>query len=363
MKKKILIVVGTRPNIIKITQFKKLAVLDHPSLEIKIIHTGQHSNDKMSTVFFDELDVHPDFYIHLNSVTPLSQIGEIISKMEEVIQSYKPDLLLVVGDVNSTFAAAVTANRMSVKLAHVESGLRSNDRTMPEEINRILTDDLADYFFVTEQSGLDNLLREGKKKESVFMVGNTMIDTLVAFSDAIQSSPVLRKLNINPGAYVLMTMHRPSNVDTFEGLRKIIDLISELSSRYQVIFPIHPRTSGNLKKFGLQGILEKNTKIILTEPLDYFSFQKLILESVMVITDSGGVQEETTFRNIPCFTLRPNTERPVTITEGSNELLPFDVKLICERVFGEKKSGRIPSLWDGKATVRILDLIDSKILV
>ncbi len=362
MQKKILIVVGTRPNIIKVTQFKKVARRLHPSLEIKIVHTGQHSNDKMSTVFFQELDVHPDIFIRLNATTALSQVGEIIARMEEVINTEQPDLLLVVGDVNSTLAAAITANRLSVKLTHIESGLRSHDRTMPEEINRILTDDLADYFFVTEQSGLDNLLKEGKKKECIFMVGNTMIDTLVAFDDAIDASTILKDLQLSHQNYILMTMHRPSNVDTLEGLNNIVTLIRELTARYNIVFPIHPRTSNNLQKFGLLDNLKKNKRVILTEPQDYFSFQKLILESAKVITDSGGVQEETTFRGIPCFTLRPNTERPITITLGSNELLPFNVKLICERVFQEKSKGVIPSLWDGKATERILELIDSKIL-
>lgn len=362
MKKKVLVVVGTRPNIIKVTQFKKLAVTDFPSVEIKIVHTGQHSNEKMSTVFFDELNVHPDFFIHLSAPTTLSQVGEIMAKMEEVLNSYKPDLLIVVGDVNSTMAAAITANRLGIKLAHVESGLRSFDRGMPEEINRIVTDDLADYFFVTEQSGIDNLLKEGKKKENIFLVGNTMIDTLVAFMDSINSSPILGKLGIIPQSYVLMTMHRPSNVDTAEGLKNILDLITELTTRYTVVFPIHPRTSNNLTKFGLMNGLENNKKVILTEPQDYFSFQKLIKESARVITDSGGVQEETTFTQVPCFTLRPNTERPITITVGSNELLPFNVKLITERVFSEKKKGGIPDLWDGKSTQRILEIIDRKIL-
>lgn len=362
MKKKVLIVVGTRPNIIKITQFKKLAELHFPSLEIKIVHTGQHSNEKMSTVFFDELNVHPDFFIHLTAITPLSQVGEIITKMEDVLNSYKPDMLLVVGDVNSTMAAAITANRMGIKLAHVESGLRSFDRTMPEEINRIITDDLADYFFVTEQSGVDNLLKEGKSEKQIFLVGNTMIDTLVAFNGPINSSTILEKLSIVPQSYVLMTMHRPSNVDTPEGLKNILDLINELVAKYSVVFPIHPRTANNLAKFGLMQGLENNKKVILTEPQDYFSFQKLIKESAKVITDSGGVQEETTFMKVPCFTLRPNTERPITIIVGSNELLPFNVKLIMERVLADKKRGDIPPLWDGRSTHRILELIDRKIL-
>jgi len=363
MRKKVLIVIGTRPNIIKVTQFRKLAEQLYPGLELRIVHTGQHSNDKMSTVFFQELKVVPDFYLELKSPTPLSQIGEIMTQLETTLSVYKPDLLLVVGDVNSTVAAAFTANRMGVKLAHVESGLRSDDRSMPEEINRILTDDLADYFFVTEPSGMENLVREGKKKSNIFMVGNTMIDTLVAFDSSIRSSGILETLRLQPGKYVLMTMHRPSNVDTREGLSKIIELISALTDRYDVVFPIHPRTANNLRNFGLMQGLEANKKVVLTEPQDYFSFQKLLLESAKVITDSGGVQEETTFRKVPCFTLRPNTERPVTLTTGSNELLPFDVRLICERLFAEKKKAGIPDLWDGQSTRRILEIIDKKILV
>ncbi len=362
MKKKILIVVGTRPNIIKVTQFRKVAEQYYPGLELKIIHTGQHSNDKMSTVFFEELKVFPDFYLELTASTPLSQIGEIMSKLEVTLQSYQPDLLLVVGDVNSTVAAAFAANRLGVKLAHVESGLRSYDRGMPEEINRILTDDLADYFFVTEPSGMENLLKEGKDNAAVFMVGNTMIDTLVAFDDSIRSCDILRRLKISPGAYVLVTMHRPSNVDTPEGLNKIIELISAVTKQYSVVFPVHPRTLNNLQRFGLTDRLEKNKKVVLTGPQDYFSFQKLLLDSAKVITDSGGVQEETTFRKVPCFTLRPNTERPVTIREGSNELLPFDVKQICERLFAPQKKSAVPALWDGQSTRRILEAIATVIL-
>lgn len=362
MKKKVLIVVGTRPNIIKVTQFKKVAESSHPSLEIKIVHTGQHSNEKMSTVFFDKLNVHPDFFINLTATTPLSQIGEIITEMEKVLNTYQPDMLLVVGDVNSTVAAALTANRMNIKLAHVESGLRSDDRSMPEEINRIITDDLADYFFVTEQSGLDNLLKEGKKSEKIFLVGNTMIDTLVAFQTSINASKVLEDLAVAPKSYVLMTMHRPSNVDTVEGLTNILDLVKNLTATYKVVFPIHPRTVNNFVKFGLMNVLKQNTKVVLTEPQDYFSFQKLVKNSSMVITDSGGVQEETTFVQVPCYTLRPNTERPITITVGSNELLPFDVKLIMQKINAATKKGSVPPLWDGNSTKRILDIIDSQIL-
>ncbi|HRH64268.1 MAG TPA: UDP-N-acetylglucosamine 2-epimerase (non-hydrolyzing) [Bacteroidia bacterium] len=359
-KKKLLIVIGTRPNFIKITQFKKEAK-KFPNLEIKVVHTGQHYDTKMADVFFEQFNLVPDYFLNIAPSTANKQMAEIISKLEDVLIDHKPDWVIVVGDVNSTFAAALTANKLDIKIAHLESGLRSFDKSMPEEHNRILTDAISDLFFVTEQSGLDNLLKEGKTNKNTFMVGNTMIDTMVAFSKQIEKSTILRKIGVQSKQFVLMTMHRPATVDTKEGLQKLIGLIDMVTLDFKVVFPIHPRTVSSMEYFNLHQQLKNNPNLIITDPLDYFSFQKLIKESKFIITDSGGIQEETTFLQIPCLTLRSNTERPVTITIGSNELIAFDLKKIKSKintiVNGTYKAGKIPKYWDGKSTERIIKIL------
>ncbi len=356
--KRILIVVGTRPNFIKITQFKKINHQMGLPFDIKIVHTGQHYDSKMADIFFDQFELTPDFWLNIPAGSPNSQMAEIMLRLEKVMQEYKPDLLMVVGDVNSTFAAALTANKMNTKIAHIESGLRSNDRTMPEEINRILTDVITDYFFITEDSGQENLILEGKKPQQMFFVGNTMIDTLVAFDHKIQQSDILSKLNISSKEFVLMTMHRPATVDFKEGLKKLFDIIRLITKNHKLVFPIHPRTMHRIEEFGMQNEIKNNDKLILTEPLDYFAFQKLIHDCAYIVTDSGGIQEESTFRRIPCLTLRANTERPSTVEIGSNELMPFDIHAISKKINsitnGKYKKGAIPPLWDGKSTQRIL---------
>ena len=362
--KKILIVVGTRPNFIKVTQFKKVAK-QFSDLEVKIVHTGQHYDSKMADVFFEQFQLFPDFFLNISPASANAQMAEIMLKLEKTINDYKPDFIMVPGDVNSTFAAALTANKMNIKIAHLESGLRSFDRTMPEEINRILTDEIANYFFVTEQSGIDNLIKEGKNPQQIFFVGNTMIDTLVAFQNQIEQSKILSALNIEKDKFVLMTIHRPATVDFQEGLTKLIHLINEVSEKYKIVFPIHPRTTKNLKDFNFMAQMENNKNLVLTNPLDYFSFQKLIKESKFILTDSGGIQEESTFLQVPCLTLRPNTERPCTISIGTNELIPFDIETIKNKIASIEnnsfKKGIIPPFWDGKATERILDIIWSKL--
>lgn len=364
MKKKILIVVGTRPNFIKITQFRKEAA-KHPSLEIRIVHTGQHFDEKMADVFFRQFELEPDIWLNITQGSPNRQMADILVKLEEVIHLENPSLVMVVGDVNSTLAAAICANKCNIPIAHLESGLRSFDRSMPEEHNRILTDDLTDYFFITEESGIKHLRSEGKSEESLFMVGNTMIDTLVAFTPQIDASDVLSRLNLKSGGFVLMTMHRPATVDFEDGLYKLVALIERITKDYQLVFPIHPRTVKMLKQHKLDDRVYAVKDLILCDPLDYFSFQKLIKESAFIVTDSGGIQEESTFLKVPCLTLRPNTERPVTVTVGSNELLPFEMDIIEDRMQkireGSFKRGEIPALWDGKSTARILAILDSRL--
>jgi len=359
--KKILVVVGTRPNFIKVTRFKEVAAA-YKNIEVKIVHTGQHFDVKMADIFFQQFSLTPDFFLNINSASANTQMAEIMLGLEKLISEYKPSLLLVVGDVNSTFAAALTANKTNTKFAHIESGLRSFDKTMPEEHNRVLTDEIADFFFITEQSGMDHLITEGKSKDKLFFVGNTMIDTMVKFSSEIERSNVLQMHSLEEKKYVLVTMHRPATVDTRDGLLKLYELLKIISVNYKILFPVHPRTLKNLEKFNLDKEYKANTNLILTEPLDYFSFQKLIKYSKFILTDSGGIQEESTFLRVPCLTLRPNTERPVTITTGTNELLPFDIDLIKVRIKlienGNYKKGEIPYLWDGKSTERIFEALN-----
>lgn len=358
MKKKILIIVGTRPNFIKVTQFKKEAE-SFPNLEVLIAHTGQHFDDNMSNVFFEQFQLVPDFFMEVGRDSVCKQIGEIISKMDEIVDDNKPNMIIAVGDVNSTLCASIVANKRGITLGHLESGLRSLDRSMPEEINRILTDEITDHFFVTEQSGIDNLKADGKSDEVIHFVGNTMIDTLVAFEEKIKASTILDDLKIQNQEFILLTMHRPSNVDDSESLLKVIDLVEKLSKIQKVVFPVHPRTINNLEKKDLLTRFEAIENLIQLPPLDYFGFQNLIANASVVITDSGGIQEETTFKQVSCITIRDNTERPSTIDLGTNELMAFDVDTIVEKVNQSNfKKGSIPPHWDGKSTTRILKIIN-----
>jgi len=361
-RKHILLVVGTRPNFIKVTQFRRVAAR-YTNVELRIVHTGQHYDSKMADVFFEQFGLVPDHFLNVPAGSPNTQMAIIMLRLEQLITVKRPDLILVVGDVNSTLAAAITANKMEIPIGHIESGLRSFDRTMPEEFNRILTDELAEIHFVTEPSGKKHLIEEGRG-DSIVEVGNTMIDTLVAFKDEIQKSRVLDDLKLTAGKYVLITMHRPSNVDSKEGQLLLLQLMSTLGNDYQLVFPAHPRTVRFMETFGLKAQFEQVKGLQIIEPLDYFAFQKLVSASAFVLTDSGGIQEETTFLQIPCLTLRPNTERPVTVDLGSNTLLPFEISGILQQVelirSGNYKKGQIPQQWDGKATDRIFDFLNKR---
>ena len=362
--KKILVVVGTRPNFIKVTQFKKVVAKYHPQFELKIVHTGQHYDEKMANVFFEQFELTPDYFLNIGQGTPISQMAAIMIGLEELLlRTFQADLMIVPGDVNSTLASALVANKLEIKLAHLESGLRSFDNTMPEEWNRLLTDELSNYYFVTEKSGLDHLKHENKKGE-IFHVGNTMIDTMVGFEKQIQASPILTELNLEVDKFILMTIHRPSNVDSKKGLLKLLDLLKYLDGKLNVVFPIHPRTAQRILDYGLANEFDNLQSLVRTEPMSYFDFQKLVADCKCVLTDSGGIQEETTFRQKPCLTLRENTERPITIELGTNTLVPFEIEAIkehLEAIFrGSYKSGEIPPLWDGMATKRIIDILASK---
>jgi UDP-N-acetylglucosamine 2-epimerase (non-hydrolysing) len=364
--KKILVVIGTRPNFIKVTQFKKV-VSHYKNIDLKIVHTGQHFDHKMADVFFTQFNLIPDYFLNITTTASANtQIAEIMMKLEQlVITDFKPDLIMVVGDVNSTVAAAITANKLNIKIAHVESGLRSYDKTMPEEHNRIITDNITNYFLVTEQSGWDNLINDGVDERHLFFVGNTMIDTMVAFEKQIEESDILNTLQLVQKKYVLITMHRPATVDTKDGLQKLLDLLLHISKSYKIVFPVHPRTLKNIENFNLKQEFEAIEELIFTQPLDYFAFQKLIKYSKFILTDSGGIQEESTFLKIPCLTLRPNTERPITCTEGTNTLIPFELETIKsylnEIENGTYKKGNIPKFWDGMATERIFEQISNVI--
>ena len=364
MVKKILIIVGTRPNFIKVTRFKEL-ISAYPQLQVEIVHTGQHWDRNMSEVFFEEFGLKPDYMLSASSHSVVDQFSSMMSKLSELILEIgKPDLMIVPGDVNSTLASALVANKMGIPLAHLESGLRSFDREMPEEINRLLTDEISDYFFVTEQSGLDHLAEE-KKQGEVFFVGNTMIDTLVHFEPQILKSTIRQRLGIEDKPFILVTLHRPSNVDSSEGQAKIMRLFAYLSEKYTIVFPIHPRTRKNFEASDNVAQWLENGNLHLLDPLGYFDFQSLVKHADLILTDSGGIQEESTYRQVPCLTLRENTERPITVDLGTNTLVPFDESLILSLIdeihHGTYKKGEIPPLWDGKATERILAAI-SKIL-
>ncbi len=358
--KKVLVVVGTRPNLIKITKFKQ-CFEKYEDLDLKILHAGQHYDYKMSNIFFDQLGIpKPDKIFKLEAESAVGKIAEMMVKFEEYVLDLQPDLVLVPGDVNSSMACGIAASRLGFPVGHIEAGLRSFDRTMPEEINRLLIDELADLFFVTEPSGLKNLKTEGKDKGNVYFVGNTMIDSLVQFKPVFEKSEILNELNVNPKSYFVFTFHRPGNVDDKDKLTELVGAIKGIAQTNQVVFPVHPRTKNNLEKFGLWNEVQ-NSNIIITEPVGYIDFMKLISNSIGVITDSGGIQEETTFMQVPCLTIRPNTERPVTNEIGTNTLLPLNQNLILEKVnqimSGKYKEGQIPKNWDGNATDRIVKVI------
>ena len=359
--RKLLVVVGTRPNFMKVTRFKEVA-RHYADLDVELVHTGQHADERMSRVFFEQFGLAPDHFLAIPDGMPAARMGHIMVALDPVVRAAKPAAMVVVGDVDSTLAGALVANKSRLPLIHLESGLRSGDMGMPEEINRILTDRIADQCLITEPSGGENLLREGVAKERIHFVGNTMIDTLVAFEDRIGSAKVLDELKLGTGGHVLMTIHRPNNVDGPEALAKVVDLIAMVAARYAVVFPVHPRTMSSLERFGLDAKLRSVKGVTICPPLDYFAFQRLVATSAFIITDSGGIQEETTFRGIPCLTLRPSTERPVTVTEGTNELITFDLDALASAikriVDGSYKRGSIPALWDGHATERVFEVLN-----
>ena len=363
---KILNVVGARPNFMKVAPLHR--ALERSGLfHSMVVHTGQHYDERMSDIFFRQLEMpEPDIYLGVGSGTHAQQTARIMTAFEEVVVQERPDLVIVVGDVNSTLACSLVAAKMHIPVAHVEAGLRSGDRRMPEEINRIVTDSISDYLFVTEQSGIDNLQAEGVAQDKIFFVGNVMIDALVQFRQKAAQRTVLDDLGLYPSSYVLMTMHRPSNVDREEGLKTLLDTIEHLAVKQPVVFPIHPRTRQRFKDFDLTARLEAISNLMLLEPLGYLEFLRLMEQASVVITDSGGIQEETTYLNVPCLTLRENTERPVTVELGTNELMALEPDRISRHVGALLGNGKIqgttPPLWDGKAAERIVRVLKSALV-
>ena len=470
---KIISVVGARPNFMKVAPihkaFKKVSNLDSNILHL-ICHTGQHYDEKMSKVFFDDLELpKPDFYLGVGSGSHAEQTANVMIQFEKILIDEKPDMVLVVGDVNSTIACSLTAKKLHIKVVHVEAGLRSFDMEMPEEINRVLTDRISDFLFVTEESGLINLKNEGVPEDKIFFVGNVMIDSLIHYQPKVDASNILHDLNLpssvrasarlaktksrqeasreqnaeisinspvrvstrlaetqsneevnqssvrvsarlaktksrqeahrelNTGisntssvrvsarlaetqskqeahrelnteiskkGYVLVTLHRPSNVDTKESLEKLVNFLNRLGKERKVVFPIHPRTKSNLEKFEL--LKNLNQSVIITDPIGYIDFQALIKNAELIVTDSGGIQEESTYLGVQCITLRTSTERPITVDIGTNQLIGIDLskaEAACLNVLkGNKKIGKIPPLWDGESSNRIVDILVKQFL-
>ncbi|RPI03930.1 MAG: UDP-N-acetylglucosamine 2-epimerase (non-hydrolyzing) [Calditrichaeota bacterium] len=360
---KIANVVGARPNFMKIAPIHR-RMQQSPKISPILIHTGQHYDQKMSSAFFDDLGMpEPDIFLGVGSGSHAEQTASVLLKMEQFLLQHKVDLLIVVGDVNSTLAASLAAVKLSIPVAHVEAGLRSFDRSMPEEINRILTDKIADFLFVTEQSGLDNLRREGVADNKVFLVGNVMIDSLLDHLAKAEKLALWEEYKLKPQNYVLMTLHRPSNVDNAQNLSLIFSALEQIQSEMPVVFPMHPRTRKMLNVFGLENRLHQMTNIIVVEPLGYLPFLCLMSRAGIVLTDSGGIQEETTFLKIPCLTMRENTERPVTITLGTNRLVGMNPDEILHGFQvarnGSLKNSQIPPFWDGIASQRIVQIIET----
>jgi UDP-N-acetylglucosamine 2-epimerase (non-hydrolysing) len=374
---KIVLVSGARSNYMKIAPIvwaiRRLNRRGGAPIQSLLIHTGQHYDPQLFDVFFRELDLPaPDYRLDVGSGSHPPQTARVMERLEPILQQERPDLDVVVGDVNSTVAAALTTAKLQFPLAHVEAGLRSFDRTMPEEINRMVTDLLSDYLFVTEESGKQNLLREGVDPKKIFFVGNVMIDSLQQSRHLWECSTVREELGLTRNVYGVMTLHRPANVDNGERLLKLMQAIAEVASRIPIVFPVHPRTRKQLEAVngsvpGLQwGRKRVEAKGIYgLEPLGYLDFMALVAGARIVLTDSGGIQEETTFLNVPCLTLRENTERPVTVTHGTNRVIGTAPETIIQETVRVLENPRpalpAPPLWDGNASDRIVSILREKV--
>ena len=357
-KAKIHLIAAARPNFMKIGPlfhaFKK-----EPWAEPVLVHTGQHYDINMSDVFFQDLKLpSPDIHLGIGSGSHAEQTGRVMIAYEKVLVEDKPDLVIVVGDVNSTLAATLAAVKLGVKVAHMEAGLRSFDRSMPEEINRLATDALADYLWTPSVDADENLIREGIPPSRIRMVGNIMIDSFEMLRTGIESETYYQAYKTDAEEYGVITLHRPANVDNYENLVKICKVLMDLSEQMRLVFPVHPRTLNNMKQNGLFAKMGNSPGLCLVDPVSYVRFMNLVMHSNLVITDSGGIQEETTYLGIPCFTLRPNTERPVTVDKGTNRLCRIDNlagKVMAARK--EKMAYSVPELWDGHTAGRVVSSV------
>jgi UDP-N-acetylglucosamine 2-epimerase (non-hydrolysing) len=354
---RVLAVAGARPNFMKIAALLR-ELEGRQAFEVFLVHTGQHYDASMSDRFFAELGIRePDVNLEVGSGSHAAMTAQVLQRIEPVIQAQRPDVVAVVGDVNSTLAAALAAVKLGVPVAHVEAGLRSFDRAMPEEINRVLTDALSEWLFVTEPSGVDHLRREGIEPSRIHLVGNVMIDTLLAHVARARERRVPETLGVAPGEYAVLTLHRPSNVDDPGRLGRLFDAIEEIHEELPVVFPMHPRTAAAIAS-RLGG---RRLRLAVKEPLGYLDFLGLMADARLVLTDSGGIQEETTVLGVPCLTLRDNTERPVTVTHGTNRIVGSDPEVIRAEVHkilsGAASRGGVPELWDGRAAERITGVL------
>jgi UDP-N-acetylglucosamine 2-epimerase (non-hydrolysing) len=365
---KVVHVAGARPNFMKVAPVMR--ALAERGVETKLVHTGQHYDASMSDAFFADLGLpEPDAYLEVGAGSHAEQTGRVMERLEPLLARERPDLVVVVGDVNSTLGAALVCAKGRVPLAHVEAGLRSFDRTMPEEINRVLTDQVSDLLFTTSPEAETNLVREGIDRERIHFVGNTMIDSLERHLERARSSDVLSRLGIGDGGYGLVTLHRPSNVDGAETFRGVLEALHDVASSLPVVFPIHPRARKMIVEHGLDRLVDLSGGsvapggVVCVDPVGYLDFLKLMEGARIVLTDSGGIQEETTILGVPCLTLRPNTERPITIEMGTNRLVgnePDAIRAAAKEVLdGPRPEARRPPLWDGKAGERIAEKISS----
>jgi len=359
------LIVGARPNFMKMAPLYRELTLYSEKYEPLIIHTGQHYDEKMSKLFFNDLEMpEPTTYLNVGSASHGKQTAMIMERYEDfILAENKPDLVIVAGDVNSTIACALVAKKLDIPVAHLEAGLRSYDDRMPEEINRVLTDRISDILLTPSLDANKNLEKEGIEPDKIYFVGNIMIDSLLANKEKAETSNIFKNLNMLPNeSFALVTLHRPSNVDEYNGLKMLLIALSEISEKIKIIFPMHPRTKKNIYELGLSSILNTSSNLIITEPLGYLDFIKLEMNAKFILTDSGGIQEESTYFGIPCLTLRENTERPITITEGTNKLVDLNVESIVKRAIdiieGDAKKGRIPKYWDGKTAKRIVKVLD-----
>ena len=357
-------VVGARPNFMKIAPLMA-AYGRSDAIEPVLVHTGQHYDDAMSELFFRDLGIpEPDINLGVGSGSHAVQTAEIMKAFEGVVLERRPDAVLVVGDVNSTIACGLVAVKLGIPLVHVEAGLRSGDRSMPEEINRVLTDAISELLFCTEQSGVENLLAEGVSQDRVFLVGNVMVDTLLAHLEKASRSSILSDLGLEPRGYGVLTLHRPSNVDDVSTLSGILTALETIQRRLPLVFPLHPRSRAALEKANFQARVEAMDYLRIVEPLGYLDFLKLMSDARLVLTDSGGIQEETTILRVPCLTLRENTERPVTVELGTNRLVGMETESILtafRETMSSLVSSEAPPLWDGKSADRIVGTLTANL--